>query len=159
MTEVNSLMAKYQAAMKSIGESIGNPSPPKKMNEKSILAIDGSTKHNLSPMLIDRFNFCGEWSDFYLSQNMLSLDDINKFPYDKKLNQWINLRKDNWDHVPPKSIGDSMCSIFSFNPYEPEEIYLDWSEGIDEPVIRPCSQADYYRYNNLEEFFESIAKI
>ena len=94
-----------------------------------------------------------------LKQALKSLGFQGGAKHDTELNQWINLRKDNWDHVPPKSIGDSMCSIFSFNPYEPEEIYLDWSEGIDEPVIWHCSQADYYRYNNLEEFFESIAKI
>ena len=159
MTKVKSLIKDYENAMRSIGESIGTPSPAKKINENFIFALDGITKHTLSPMLIDRFTYCDEWNDFYLSQNMLSLKKINSFPYESKLNQWIDLRKENWDHVPPRKTGDSMCSIFSFNPYEPEEIYLDWSEERIEPAIWHCSQSDYYGYNNLEEFFEKIAEI
>ncbi len=159
MTKLISLIINYQAAMKSIGEEIGNPSPTQDLNSKEILAIDGITKHKLSPMLVDKFIFCGKWDDFYLSQNMLSLEEINKFPYPEKLVKWIDLRKKNWDHVPPKKTGDSMCSIFSFNPYEPEEIYLDWSDKKIEPSLWHCTQSDYYKYENVEDFFESIAKI
>ncbi|WP_280191012.1 hypothetical protein [Delftia sp. PS-11] len=159
MSSINSLMSSYQREMKNIGEIIGTTSPNKIIKESKIYAIDGVTRHNISPMLIDRFIFCDRWDEFYLSQNMLSLDEINSFPYDAKLTEWINLRKENWDHVPPKSIGDSLCSIFSFNPYELEEIYLDWSECREEPTIWHCLQSDYYKYNNLEEFFIEISKI
>lgn len=159
MTNINFIMSSYQREMKNIGEIIGTPSPSKIIKESKIYAIDGVTRQNISPMLMDRFIFCDRWDEFYLSQNMLSLDEINSFPYDAKLIEWINLRKENWDHVPPKSIGDSFCSIFSFNPYEPEEIYLDWSEYREEPTIWHCSQSDYYKYNNLEEFFIEISKI
>ena len=159
MTNIHSLMLNYQREMKNIGEMIGFPSAAKVINENKIYAIDGVTKYDLSPMLRDRFIFCDRWDDFYLSQNMLSLDELNSFPYNAKLVEWMSLRKENWDHVPPESVGDSFCSIFSFNPYEPEEIYIDWSDSRKEPTIWYCAQSDYYKYDNLEEFFMEISKI
>ncbi|QPS08667.1 hypothetical protein I6G66_00915 [Delftia acidovorans] len=74
MTSINSLMLNHQREMKNIGEMIGLPYAAKVINENEIYAIDGVTKHDLSPMLRDRFIFCDRWDDFYLSQNMLSLD-------------------------------------------------------------------------------------
>ena len=57
MTSIHSLMLNHQREMKNIGEMIGLPYAAKVINENEIYAIDGVTKHDLSPMLRDRFIF------------------------------------------------------------------------------------------------------
>lgn len=155
MSLVQELMKQYKQ-IRDIDKNYDNyPSvlyPPSSNLDSKIYAIDGVTSYPLSPMLKERFLFCSKWDNAYLSQNFLSLDEINRFPYNQLLLNWIDLRKENWDDVPPNSVGESRCSIFSFNPYEPEEIYLVWDDDNKEPKVWHYFGSDFYTFDSLERF-------
>lgn len=126
--------------------------PPEDVDNK-ISTLSSGTYRPLSQMLRERFDFCGEWKNAYLSQDWLPLSSINNWGGDKKISDWVNIRKENSypgdlleDH-PPENV-----SIFSINPYEPEEIYLLWGKDGEEPQVWHYFGADFYTFNNLEKF-------
>lgn len=154
MMDITSLLKMYKNNLASEGSLNTDSfiSPPEKFNDKILTLSDGVYKP-LSKMLQERFDFCGEWKNAYLSQDWLSLSSINNWQNSKKILEWIELRKENSypgdlleDH-PPENI-----AIFSINPYEPEEIYLFWGKDEEEPQIWHYFGADFYTFNNLERF-------
>ncbi|MFE8647278.1 hypothetical protein ACFX58_19550 [Sphingomonas sp. NCPPB 2930] len=122
-----------------------------------IATLEKGTFKSLSPMLKQRFDFCSHWSNVNLSQDWLSLREIKGYEKNETLKQWVDLRIENWDHVPPASVGLEKCAIFSYNPYEPEEVYLVWTEK-DEPEVWQYFGADYEKFSDLEEYLRSIVK-
>lgn len=105
-------------------------------------------------MLFKRFEFSGRWDDAFSLQTWLSLTEINNFKNNDYLVQLINLRVENWNHVPPASIGLSNTTIFGFDPYGTNETYLEWIDGKDEPRIWYYIDGDYHMFNNLENFLK-----
>jgi len=132
------------------GHSIG---PPSDSCDK-IRTLDYSFFMPLSPMLKKRFEFCSYWKDAYLSQDWLSIQEINDWKKNKKIRELIDLRKENYCY-PGQPMADfpmKKIALFSINPYEPEEIYLVWEEINAEPKIWHYFGADFYTYNNFERF-------
>jgi hypothetical protein len=125
---------------------------PKESGKDRILTLRDGVYKNLSAMLKARFDFGSRWEDVYLSQTWLSLSDIENHKGNAQLAEWIALRRENWDHVPPESVAADQCAVFGYNPYEPEETYLVWSEGADEPAVWRYYGGDSYFFHNLENF-------
>lgn len=123
---------------------------PEKMVD-FILTLDGNKKP-LSPMLKERFEYVSTWNDAFLLQNWLSLSEINNFADNPELMENINLRLENWEHVPPASVGLSKVSIFGFDPYDTNETYLEWGDGEIEPKIWLYFDSNYHMFKNLERF-------
>ncbi|MDM1756460.1 MULTISPECIES: hypothetical protein [Acinetobacter] len=120
-------------------------------NTLKIKTLDGGLR-NLSPMLVERFNFVGKWEDAFLLQTWLSLDEINNHQNIEHLVENINLRIENWDFVPPATVGFSKISIFGFDPFDTNETYLEWVAGYEEPRIWVFFDGNYHMFKNLERF-------
>lgn len=99
-----------------------------------IMMLDYSLR-KLSPMLKSRFEYASNWRNANLDQDWLSLKEISEIYNNDIAKEWLILRRENWPETPPESISASHCSLFSLNPYEPEEAYLVWTEGIIEPQV------------------------
>jgi hypothetical protein len=110
----------------------------------------------LSPMLKERFEFCGRWNNANLDQDWLSTSDIDDIGNDATAQEWIALRIENWDHCPPANVSKDDVAIFGFNPYEPEETYVVWREGHIEPEIWRFFGADYKVFSDLTRFLEYL---
>jgi len=115
----------------------------------------------ISPMLGKRFEFCSAWKNAYLNHDWLSNQEINNWKENKTFREWLKLRKENYSYqgqpfmeYPMKNI-----AIFSIDPYEPEETYLVWDDGIIEPKIWHYFEADFYTFNNFERFLLYINNI
>ncbi|NMG72731.1 hypothetical protein [Parazoarcus communis] len=111
----------------------------------------------LSPMLRSRFQFCGSWKNARLSQNWLSLTEIRDAKNNETLSKWVALRTENsYDNDPPGCVAAENCAVFSYNPYEPEETYLVWEDGKEEPLVWEYFGWDYLRFENLNHYLEYI---
>jgi hypothetical protein len=110
----------------------------------------------LSPMLKERFAFCGHWTNANLDQNWLAISDINSAASNSIAQQWISLRIENWDHCPPANVSKDDVALFGFNPYEPEETYVVWRDGQNEPEVWRFFGADYKCFSNLNRFLEYL---
>lgn len=128
-----------------------------KSHEK-IQTLDDNITRSITPMLEARFNYSALWINAYLDQNWLGLDDIKNYKNDAVLMEWIRLRLENWDHLPPATVKKSCVAIFGYNPYEPEETYLVWPEDLDgEPAVWRYYGADYKFFKNLDSFLTYVA--
>ncbi|TRX74771.1 hypothetical protein [Pseudomonas mangiferae] len=111
----------------------------------------------LSPYLKERFEFCSSWVNARLSQNWLSLEEIDDYESDGTLKEWIEIRKENsFGDEPPGKIAPENCAIFSYNPYEPEETYLVWQDGKKEPLIWEYFGGDFLKFNDFKSYLEFI---
>jgi len=120
---------------------------------KKIKTLDCDFYRPLSPMLTKRFEFCSHWKDAYLSQDWLSLQEINSWEENKKICELIALRKENsYKGDPLKDLPNKNIAIFSINPYEPEEIYLIWDDNNIEPKIWHHFSAEFFTFNNFGRF-------
>jgi len=107
----------------------------------------------ISPMLMDRFKFCGAWKNAYLGQDWLSIQEINKWKDNKILCEWLRLRQENSHQGEPLAeYPMENTAIFSINNDYPDEIYLIWDEGCTEPKIWHYFESDFYTFNNFERF-------
>lgn len=120
---------------------------------KHIYTLDG-TKREISPMLKERFEFAGKWEDAFLLQTWLSLEEINNYSNIQELVESIKLRMENWEDVPPASVGLSQVSIFGFDPFDTNETYLEWVVGEMEPKIWVFVDGYYHMFNHLENFLK-----
>lgn len=130
-------------------------SPPQLGNNK-IATLKSGVFRALSPMLKERFLFSGSWINARLSQNWLSLTEIQEIDQNSVASEWLRLRRENWDHVPPESVASENCAIFAYNPYEPNETYLVWANEAVEPEIWEFYDADYSVFQNLDRYLEYI---
>ncbi len=120
-------------------------------NDGYINAMDG-TRKKLSPMLLERFNYASKWEDAFLLQTWLSLHEINNYQNIRELVENVNLRIENWDYVPPASVGLSKVSIFGFDPLDTNETYLEWIDKTEEPRVWVFVDGDYHMFTNFEKF-------
>lgn len=126
--------------------------PPEKIHKK-IRTLDYNFFREISPMLRERFEFCSKWENAYLSQDWLSLEEINNWKTNKTLCTWVDLRKENsYPGEPLEDHPAKNIAVYSINPHEPEEIYLIWSDDSLEPRVWHYVGADFYTYNSLERF-------
>jgi hypothetical protein len=110
----------------------------------------------LSPMLIERFRFCGRWTNANLDQDWLGISDIDNIGNNATAQEWIALRTENWDHCPPANVSKDDVALFGFNPYEPEETYVVWRAGRVEPEVWRFFGADYKFFQDLNRFLEYL---
>lgn len=123
-----------------------------------IQTFDENITRPITPMLEARFNYAALWVNASLDQNWLGLNDIKNYKSDAVLMEWVGLRLENWDNLPPASVKKSCVTIFGYNPYEPEEIYLVWPEDQDsEPAVWRYYGADYKFFRNLESYLAYVA--
>ncbi len=127
--------------------------PPEDVCEK-IRTLDYNFFRPISPMLRERFEFCSVWRNAYLSQDWLSLQDINNWKSNKIICDWVDLRKDNsYPGEPLEDYPEKNIAIFSINSHEPEEIYLVWDEEAVEPKVWHYFGGNFYTFNSVERFF------
>lgn len=125
-----------------------------------IKTLDVNFDKPLSPMLRERFIFCSSWLNAYLSQDWLSLDEINKWDKNSRIVEWIDLRRENsYPGEPLEDLQPRDISIFAINPHEPEEIYLTWDGDSEEPRLWHYFGAEFYTFNSFERFLLYINKI
>lgn len=111
----------------------------------------------LSPMLAARFRFAGAWGNARLSQNWLSLSEIERALNDDRIKRSIELRTENsYGDDPPGGVAPEDCAIFGHNPFELDETYLVWKEGQEEPIVWEYFDADDSVFSNLERYLEYI---
>lgn len=123
----------------------------------TILTLNDTFSRPLSPMLEQRFKFCGTWKNAHLSQDWLGLSQIRNWRKNAKLVEWVNLSIENsYGSEPPGGVDAKDCAIFGYNPNEPEETYLVWHQGEIEPKIWSFFQGDYGLFDNLERYLEFI---
>lgn len=126
--------------------------PPEMPCEK-IRTLDYDFLRPISPMLKRRFEFCSSWRNAYLSQDWLSLQEINNWKSNQRLCEWVDLRKENsYPGEPLEDYPEKNIAIFSINPHEPEEVYLVWDNETAEPKIWHYFGADFYTFNSFERF-------
>lgn len=123
----------------------------------TIQTLSGEHQRPLSPMLMDRFRFCGTWNNAHLSQDWLSLSQINDWRANAKLVEWVDLSIENsFGPEPPGGVDSKDCAIFGYNPHEPEETYLVWHHDEVEPKVWSFFQGDYSVFSNFERYLEFI---
>lgn len=110
----------------------------------------------LSPMLKERFDFCGKWINANLDQNWLSVSEIDDIGGNSIAQKWILLRIDNWHHCPPANVSKDDVALFGFNPHEPEETYIVWRDGRLEPEVWRFFGSDYKKFSNINRFLEYL---
>lgn len=126
--------------------------PEKTINE--IPTLKKGFKRSMSKMLSERFAYAGTWKDAYLSQTWLGLSEMENFDENTLLSEWISLRIENWDGMPPESELPENCAVFAYDPYSPNETYLVWKSNEEEPMIWRYSDGDYYVFNNFQRYLE-----
>jgi len=129
---------------------------PAQLFRNEISTMELGALRPLSPMLKARFSFCGSWINARLSQNWLSLTEIQEIDQNPVASEWMQLRRENWDHVPPQSVAPENCAIFAYNPFEPDETYLVWTSEEVEPEVWEYYGADYSVFKNLNRYLEYI---
>lgn len=122
----------------------------------TIKTFAGDFRRPLSPMLKARFGYCGTWINAELSQNWLDLDEIENFRNDPTLTEWIGLRIENNETMPPASVRPADCAVCAYNPYELDETYLVWQEGVEEPGVWRYFGGDYNYFSNFNHYLEYI---
>lgn len=131
---------------------------PSTARTQSIQTLDDNITRPLSTMLKARFEYVSLWVNAHLDQNWLGPDEIKNSKNDPVLMQWLNLRLENWEHLPPATTDKSCVAIFGYNPYEPEETYLVWANNEkEEPEVWRYFGADYKFFKNIESFFAYVA--
>lgn len=128
---------------------------PANLESLELMTLSGKSRR-LSPMLMERFKFCGRWSNANLDQDWLSICDAANIDGDVTAQEWIALRTENWDHCPPANVSKNDVAMFGFNPYEPEETYLVWRGEQSEPEVWRFSGLDYKIFDNLNRFLEYL---
>ncbi len=79
--------------------------------------LDQKTMRPLSPMLAERFRFCGEWRHAHLSKTWLSLEQINNWSSNPTLKRWIDLSIENtYENEPPGGVSHELCAVYGFDP-------------------------------------------
>jgi hypothetical protein len=138
-------------------EQGASPEPlPKEAGESRILTLQDGAYKPLSPMLRARFDFASRWEDAYLLQMWMGLNDIENYQSNDQLVRWISLRRENWETAPPASVGADQCAVFGYDPYEPDETYLVWKEGVEEPGVWQYFGAENCYFHDFERFLEYI---
>ena len=154
--EITNLLKNYQFIRDIENEKLGPHKivNPELLEGKMIRTLDDNFYRPLSPMLKERFQFCSSWENSYLSQNWLSLSEIENWEKNNKIVQWVELRCENsYQGEPLEDFPRKNIAIFSYNPCEPEEIYLIWDDYNEEPRIWHYFGSDFYTFNSLERFF------
>ncbi|WP_369944415.1 hypothetical protein [Xanthomonas medicagonis] len=128
---------------------------PANLESLELMTLSGKIRQ-LSPMLMERFKFCGRWNNANLDQDWLSVSDAANIGGDATAQEWIALRIENWDHCPPANVSKDDVALFGFNPYEPEETYVVWRTGQAEPEVWRFFGADYKNFRNLNRFLEYL---
>lgn len=128
---------------------------PAEPSSDALKTLSGKSRR-LSPMLKARFEFCDRWNNANLDQDWLGISDIDNIDNDATAQQWIALRIENWDHVPPANVSKNDVALFGFNPYEPEETYVVWRKGKVEPELWRFFGADYKYFEDLNRFLEYL---
>lgn len=126
-------------------------------NMHVIQTLDDNVVRPLSPMLAARFDYASSWVNAHLDQNWLSLQEIKSAKSNETIREWIELRVENWGHVPPATVKYSQAALFAYNPYEPEETYLVWRSDNAEPEVWRYFGSDYKYFFDLKSFFEYVA--
>ncbi len=63
---------------------------------------------------------------------------------------------ENDESMPPASVQPADCAVFAYNPYELDETYLVWEEGVEEPAVWRYFGADYDYFHNFNHYLEYI---
>jgi hypothetical protein len=122
-----------------------------------IQTLQPDVSRPLSPMLRARFEFCSSWSNADLDQYWLSLSEIGDCQSNPVLAEWMRLRAENsYGSDPPGCVEPSHCSIFAYNPFEPDETYLVWKDDEQEPMVWRYFGADYKMFLNLNAYLQYI---
>lgn len=136
---------------------------PKEDHKNKIPTLKIGVYREISPMLLERFNFLGAWEDSthgdWLSiseMEVLWLDD------DKILNERIKEIKNNllsisnnWENDATAIFKNSRLSVFAASAYTNERIYLIWLDEIIEPEIWVYDTNGFSRFRDLELYLDS----
>lgn len=154
--KIKDLLTRMMAARENSGE-IGDPHSGEELDSlPGIMTLLPGHYRPLSPMLKQRFLQMGRWSDAHLSQDWLDISEVNRWPTIAPILRRLELRKENWDFIPPGSESAENCSVFAVNPFELDETYLLWTQEQEEPQVWEYFGADFKMFLNLERYIEYI---
>ena len=109
----------------------------------------------LSPMLRARFEFCATWTNAHLSFNWLSLEAIRTALNDPYIKELVDERIENsYDDDLLTRIAPENCALFAVNPDYPDEVYLAWEDGKDEPSVWEYFGADEHSFHDISRYIE-----
>jgi len=125
-------------------------SPP--LHASQIATLHPGHFRAATPMLQQRFDFCGAWRQAALQQDWLDPAQMRLAWSDPVIEARLALRRDEGTGIVA-SVPSNRLSLFAFSPARPDETYLVWPEQTgDEPALHLHSHHQTHEFANLRDF-------
>jgi hypothetical protein len=130
-------------------QAIGRPEPLGR------IATLGLRSRELSPMLVDRFRFAGEWVNAVGAQRWLSLRQIRASLRAPPIKRVIALRFKYGEQLLVSSVPRECLTLFGIDEEECEETYLLWTNAPEPKVVTYISYQEQV-YKHLKAYLAFV---
>jgi hypothetical protein len=124
-------------------------------NADKIPALEKGVYKKASPMICARFEFAGKWTNAYV-MDWLGLADMEKIWTSPKIMKDIANLKENWENSAPAVHDYKDLSLFGYDKYDNNMIFLVWNDKAEEPEIWFYSGQNFKKYKDFAAFAKFI---
>ncbi|MDO1517274.1 MULTISPECIES: hypothetical protein [unclassified Neisseria] len=111
----------------------------------------------LSPLLVERFQFAGNWMD--IGEQFLGIEELKKLIASKNFQKWLRSMRENWEGSAPNLYQDDQLSVFSIiDKNNGNYSLLVWIENETEPEVWRYFGQSEQKFKNLTTYFEWLSK-
>lgn len=117
-----------------------------------ILMIDGRTRRSPSPMLKERYEYCGDWNES--GQLCLAAPSTAKvIQKSKEFKSIFKSQKDHWGNSAPALISSDRLSLLGASSLEDGDVsYLVWKEHVEEPEVWIYNSQNEQKFDSLLDY-------
>ncbi|MEM7477843.1 MAG: hypothetical protein AAF483_22890 [Planctomycetota bacterium] len=121
---------------------------------KNLPTLEQGTRRLISPMLKERFAFCGRWRRF--GEIWLSAEQMETVCRNRQFKRNFRIQKEEWENSAPAIIPPNRLTVYSVSSHDDGDYtYLVWPERQNgEPQLWRYQSQSETQFKNLQEFLE-----
>lgn len=126
---------------------------------KGIPTLKRGVHRRPTPMIRQRFEFCGAWKGAFIGLEWLSVSGMRSALRNKEIMHQIRGRRDYCEGSAPAIYDWDSLSLFAVDRLDKDEIYLVWDEDErKEPKVVWYFAQSESEFANLKEYLEYLLK-